>query len=424
MNGNSVNSAMIELGLARINRLLRDTPISWRAIHVAGTNGKGSVCAYASAMLKAANINCGRFTSPHLIDRWDCITVNEKCVDEKYFHEIEAIVKTKDQSEHIKASDFEILTATAFEIFRREKIEMGVVEVGLGGRDDATNLLEHPAVTVITKIGRDHQSFLGSTLEEIALHKAGIMKSGVHCIADGTNNMEVLEVLRRTAARVGAASLLLVPQESDPAGHVWNVAAKEELMDHQLMNISLAFEAVKKAVAYHCPSLDPLRLLPSIQDTVWPGRLQNLDIKLLIGHERNVLLDGAHNTQSAEVLGKYVDGKLRKNHRPVTWIIAISKGKDTRGLLYQLLRSGDNLIAVEFGPVDGMRWVCPEEADSILGAAQAFGISGSSQTCSGHLAQALRLAVQVSNGGPLVVAGSLYLVSDILRLLRRASEKT
>ena len=414
---------MIQLGLARINRLLRDTQISWRAIHVAGTNGKGSVCAYASAMLNVTNINCGRFTSPHLIDRWDCITINEKSVDENYFREIEAAVKARDRSEHIKASEFEILTATAFEIFGREKIEIGVIEVGLGGRNDATNVLEHPAVTVITKIGRDHQAFLGSTLEEIALHKAGIMKKGVHCIADGTNTTEVLEIFRKNAADVGAASLLLVPQESDPSGEMWNVVAKEEFMDHQQMNISLAFEAVKKAVAYHCPPLDPFQLLPSIQNISWPGRLQNLDIRLLIGTEQNVLLDGAHNTQSAEILGTYVDRKLRDNHRPVTWMIAISKGKDTQELLCQLLRSGDNLIAVQFGPVDGMPWICPEEPDSILGAAQDLGISDSSQTFIGNLAQALRLSAQVSNGGPLVVAGSLYLVSDILRLLRQAFEQ-
>ncbi|KAF6229549.1 hypothetical protein HO173_011404 [Letharia columbiana] len=411
---------MIELGLARITRLLKNTPIPWRAIHVAGTNGKGSVCAYASAMLNAGNINCGRFTSPHLIDRWDCITINEKSVDEDFFREVEAAVKTKDQSEDIQASEFEILTATAFEIFNREKIEIGVVEVGLGGRNDATNVLEHPAVTVVTKIGKDHQSLLGSTFEEIALHKAGIMKAGVPCIADGSNTTGVLEVLKSNAVEVGAASLLLVPQDADPAGQVWNVVAKEELMDHQQMNICLAFEAVKEVLSHCYPSLDPLRLLPSIPNAVWPGRLQNLTIRSLAGNEREMLLDGAHNNQSAEVLGTYVDQKLREKHRPVTWMIAMSKGKDIHELLYFLLRSGDNLIAVEFGPVEGMPWVCPEEADSILGAARGLGISDSSQILSGDLAQALQVAVRIADGGPLIAAGSLYLVSDILRLLKQA----
>ncbi|KAL9134328.1 MAG: hypothetical protein Q9175_004489 [Cornicularia normoerica] len=411
---------MIELGLARITRLLKDTQTPWRAIHVAGTNGKGSVCAYASAMLNAGNISCGRFTSPHLIDRWDCITINEKSVNEDFFREVETVVKTKDQSEDIKASEFEILTATAFEIFNREKIEIGVVEVGLGGLNDATNVLEHPAVTVITKIGKDHQFFLGSTLEEIALHKAGIMKNGVHCIADGSNTTEVLEVLKMNAAEVGATSLLLVPQDADSAVQVRNVVAKDELMDHQQMNLYLAFEAVKEVLAHCYPSLDPLRLLPSIPNTV-PGRLQNLNIRSLTDNDREILIDGAHNSQSAEVLGTYVDQRLREKHRPVTWMIAMSKGKDIQELLHCLLRSGDNLVAVDFGPVDGMPWVCPEEADSILSAARGLGnISDCSQTLTGNLAQALQLAVQISDGGPLVAAGSLYLVSDVLRLWKHA----
>ena len=409
---------MIELGLARISRLLRDRPSSWRAIHVAGTNGKGSVCAYVSAMLNAGNVKCGRFTSPHLMDRWDCITINEKTVDEGLFREVEAMVKRKDQSEDIKASEFEILTATAFQIFDREEIEIGVVEVGLGGRDDATNVLEHPAVTVITKIGKDHQSFLGSTLEEIALHKAGIMKTGVHCIADGTNSAGVLEVLKKNATNVGAASLLVVPQDAFPARQVSSVGAKEKLMDHQLMNISLAFEAVNKTLSHCCPTLDTLRLLPSTLNAVWPGRLQSIDIRSLTGNGRGILLDGAHNSQSAEVLATYVDQRARKKGRPVTWIIAISKGKDMQELLYQLLRTGDNLVAVEFGPVDGMPWVYPEEAESILNAARGLGISQCSQASSGNLAQALRLAVQISSGGPVVAAGSLYLVSDVLRLIK------
>ena len=413
---------MIELGLSRISRLLKDTQIPWRAIHVAGTNGKGSVCAYASAMLKAGNINCGRFTSPHLIDRWDCITINEKQVDEGFFREVEAAVKIKDQSEGIKASEFEILTATAFEIFSRAKIEIGVVEVGLGGRDDATNVLDHVAVTVITKIGKDHQGFLGSTVEEIALHKAGIMKNGVHCLADGSNNTQVLEVLKENAAKIGADSLLLVPQDVDPAGQIWSVVAKDKFMNHQQMNLCLAFQAVKEVLARYHPSLDPLRLLLAIPNTVWPGRLQNLNIKALTGSDREVLIDGAHNPQSAEVLRSYVDQELREKHRGVTWMIAMSKGKDIHEVLQQLVKSGDNLVAVDFGPVDGMPWVCPEEADSIVCAARDLAILlNCAQTSTGDLPRALRLAMAVAKGGPLVVAGSLYLVSDVLRLLKLKS---
>src|SRR4051812_42901739 len=130
---------MIELGLGRISRLLRHTPQPWKAIHVSGTNGKGSICAYLSAMLHASGVRCGRFTSPHLIDRWDCITIDEQPVRESIFREAEALVMKRNEVEKIEASEFELLTATAFEVFYKEKVEMGVIEVGLGGRLDATN---------------------------------------------------------------------------------------------------------------------------------------------------------------------------------------------------------------------------------------------------------------------------------------------
>ena len=222
---------MIELGLGRISRLLKDIPIAWRAIHVAGTNGKGSVCSYASAMLNAGSIKCGRFTSPHLIDRWDCITINDRVVDQRLFCQVEDVVKSRDQKNGIKASEFELLTATAFEIFNHEKVEVGVVEVGLGGRNDATNVLQDPLVTVITKIGKDHQSFLGNSLEEIAYQKAGIMKQNVACLVDGSNEGSVIDVLKQNAKESQAAPLTLIPQNLGSEGdqQLWNLLRKKTL---------------------------------------------------------------------------------------------------------------------------------------------------------------------------------------------------
>ncbi len=146
---------MIDLGLARISQLLRYTPQTWKAVHVAGTNGKGSICAYLSAMLQASGARCGRFTSPHLVDRWDCIAVDGRPVSEALFREAEAVVRGRDSADRIGATSFELLTATAFEIFRRAGVDFGVVEVGLGGALDATNAMAHKAVAVISKIGLD-----------------------------------------------------------------------------------------------------------------------------------------------------------------------------------------------------------------------------------------------------------------------------
>ena len=411
---------MIELGLARITRLLKDVPIQWRAIHVAGTNGKGSVCAYASAMLNAGKIKSGRFTSPHLIDRWDCITINEETVDENLFYEVEEAVKSRDQNEGIEASEFELLTATAFEIFNRGKIEVGVIEVGMGGRLDATNILKQPSVTVITKIGKDHQAFLGTTLEEIAYQKAGIMKEGVPCIVDGSNTPGVIEVLRKIAQDVKAASIRLVPQDIGLDRDVWSILEKDHFEEHQQMNICLAYGAIKEVLPEQRYSTNPHALLPIIRKTAWPGRLQTLNIEPLVGRDQDILLDGAHNSQSAEVLGSYVNRKLRQRNLPVTWVVAMSKGKNVQEVLSCFLQPGDKIIAVNFGPVDGMPWVSPEEGDKILDVARSLQASDDSQAAPGALDDALSFAARLANGGPLVIAGSLYLVSDILRLVRRA----
>ena len=415
---------MIELGLGRIARLLRHTPLPWRAIHVAGTNGKGSVCAYASAMLSAAGIKCGRFNSPHLIDRWDCITIDEKTVDESFFYKVGAEVEARNKQEDIRASEFEMLTATAFEIFGREKVDVGVVEVGMGGRLDATNIIDDPSVTVITKIGLDHQAFLGNTLEDIAHQKAGIIKPGVPCLVDGTNPPEVIEILEASAKQVGALPFTRVPQGMDEEHNpLWSTLPKESYETHQRINISLAFEAVKQVVSQKCLSADPERLLAAIEHVAWPGRLQLISISPITGREEDVLLDGAHNIQSAEVLRSYVNRRMRKGRSPVTWVVAFSKGKDLQQTLSSMVMAHDNMIAVQFGAVDGMPWVQAAGAEEILRAARSVGINGQINSVSNNVEAALHLATRISMGGTLVVAGSLYLVSDVLRLLR-SSHKT
>lgn len=410
---------MIEPGLVRISRLLQNTILPWRAIHVAGTNGKGSVCAYSSAMLMAGKLRCGRFTSPHLIDRWDCITIDEETVNENVFLEVEASVQARNKREGIKASEFELLTATAFEIFAREKVEIGVVEVGMGGRQDATNILRHPLVTVITKIGKDHETYLGNSLEEISDQKAGIMREGVPCVVDATNSSEILRIIKKTAENVEAGPLFCISNDvADSNSWIWNILPRDKYEAHQQVNICLAIQAVKLALERTHSPLEILPLLQAIPKTLWPGRLQYLSIKEITDRARHVLLDGAHNVQSAEVLGSYVDAKLRTDGFSVTWVLAFSKGKDLRELLSRLVRPGDTVLASRFGPVDGMPWVQSADVEEILGAAEALDIPVRAHAAT-DTKQALCWATQISNNGPLVVAGSLYQVSAVFRLLRR-----
>lgn len=359
---------MIELGLARITALLRNTPQTWKAIHVAGTNGKGSICAYLNAMLRANRLSCGRFTSPHLVDRWDCITINDSAVSENQFRHFEELVKRRNEEQRLGASEFELLTATAFEIFEAERVEFGVIEVGLGGKLDATNVLKHKTVTIISKIGLDHQSFLGNTLEEIALQKAGILRPSVPCVIDASNPPSVLDVVRSQASLVGASIKLTDLQCTNFGGKLG-----QQLEPHQQQNLLCAYEAFHLAYPGHAMSMH--ELLGVGASAIWPGRLQPISIEKLTGRVEPVLLDGAHNPQSADVLSAFIEKRLRVHGKPITWVLAASAGKDISEISKVLLREGDNIIAVEFGPVDGMPWVRPMSSATILQTIDNVGIT-------------------------------------------------
>ncbi|KAI2630140.1 folylpolyglutamate synthase-like protein [Xylaria nigripes] len=403
---------MIELGLARISALLRNTPQTWKAIHVAGTNGKGSVCAYLDAMLRANQVSRGRFTSPHLVDRWDCITINDDTVSEAQFCHYEELVKKRNDEQRLNASEFELLTATAFEIFEARQVEVGIIEVGLGGKLDATNGLNQKSVAVIAKIGLDHQAFLGNTLEEIARHKAGIIRPGVPCVVDGSNPESVIDVFRSEASSVGASVKVADLQPTTFADKLG-----EQLEPHQKQNLLSAYEAFHLVFPGH--SMSRAELFAAGASAVWPGRLQLISIEKVTGRAAPILLDGAHNPQSAEVLSAYVEKRIRTSSKPTTWVLAASAGKDTSEMMKILLRPGDNVVTVEFGPVDGMPWVKPTSSATLLQAADAIGVSVAAQRdAKADLKTALNWASELAGDGPLVVAGSLYLVSDTLRLLR------
>lgn len=400
---------MIELGLSRITRLLQNNPQTWKAIHIAGTNGKGSTGAYISAMIRAGGRSCAIFNSPHFIDRWDCITINERPVSEKIFLDTEKLVKERDRRESIGASEFELLTATAFEIMNRERVEFGVIEVGMGGALDATNALKHKAVTVITKIGLDHQLILGNTVEEIAVQKAGIMQTGVPCVVDASNLPSVLHVIKEHAMAVAAEVIPTAPTQTET-----DFLSREGFEPHQIQNITTAVQAYRSACPEETISLK--QVLPTVKSARIPGRLQRID-----RNGAKMLLDGAHNVQSAEVLAEYVQKHLRADGQPVTWVLAASEGKDVRGILEVLLKPNDLVTAVRFGPVDGMPWVRPQDPRGILAAAETCGaVTFGSDENIGIVA----LDIAPRKGGPVVVAGSLYLVSDLLRYMRSNNTAT
>lgn len=458
---------MIELGLSRISRLLATTQLPWRAVHVAGTNGKGSTCAYISHMLEVYNkfqpetsppvkrIKYGRFTSPHLTERLDCININGKQISLEVFQRIEREVLSRNEDLAISATEFEVLTATAFSAFTQADLDVGVVEVGVGGRLDATNIIGQttederisrppPLVTAITSLGFDHGDLLGKTMRQIASNKAGIIKSGIPIVYACAGYPEwaiASEVIQEQATEKHAGEAHRI-DDTYTAYHVWRTfdeeLSREEMDDpgwerccqDGSTNGGIALQSAW--IALHrlerlgqLSRLDKQRLLLRLahvpRTKTWPGRMQLVDLGPLLGTKQSVLIDGAHNRESALYLRRGLSGLLEG--RRMHLVTACSKGKDMEAIFTALLSPGDAVTAVEFGPVDGMPWVRPAPAESVYEAVgniePSIQIEKAGKTLLDTLKQAAASAR--ANNRQLVVAGSLYLVGDVLRLLERYS---
>jgi dihydrofolate synthase len=333
---------------------------------------------------------------------------------------------------------------TAFELFTRQNVQVGVVETGMGGLEDSTNILRDKAVTVISHIGLDHQKFLGNTLTEVAKHKAGILRKDVPLIYDATNAPEVVNVIKATAAEVGASPILPKHVLPTAVGSLF-VSFGRTLYNrkHLRTNISCAFAAVREVLpqlGYEWAQSTKGRLgtqrqlEDAIMGTVNPGRVQEVDLVNLVGagEKRFALLDGAHNVSAAEQLELTVRNDVRtvrKGHKrgylpelPVTWVLALSKGKGIAEITKPLIWKGDSAVTVEFGPVDGMPWVEATPADEIADVVRGLGAE-EVKAYGKDVFGALKWAVEQAGANPIVVTGSLYLISDVLRMLREADTK-
>jgi folylpolyglutamate synthase len=356
------------------------------------------------------------------------------------FREVEEKYLKYSAAEGIKASEFEVLTATAFDIFTREEVDVAVVEVGMGGRLDATNVLPSPLVAVISKISLDHQSWLGNTLEDIAREKAGILKPGVPCIVDHTNVPAVKQTIEAVAAEVGAGPIVYT---NDVFGIVDGLKNWKQVFDsippHQQANTACAWAAVHQALqTLGLPALQAEEVMPGLKKLEVPGRLQKIQLKSIVDSDTSFLLDGAHNADSARVLGEYVASHFRNSKKPpklhkygyvledpnmVVWVLAMTEGKDAKEIIKNLnIKKNDQVITVEYGPVEGMPWVramhCSELRRRVRGASVE---NPRVHVCQQDVVGALRFAAKVSErhgGRPVVIAGSLYLASDVLRLQR------
>ncbi|KAI8644148.1 Mur ligase [Parasitella parasitica] len=409
----------MNFGLERIHSLLEALgrpDERTQIVHVAGTNGKGSVCAYIASVLGTCGYSVGRFNSPHLIEPRDSINVNGQAVSQLLYDEAFAHVHQLNKKGAIGASSFECLVGAAFYVFDKAKLDFVVLEVGLGGLLDATNAIRHPAMTVITAIGLDHAHILGHTLEEIATAKAGIMKTECPVVIAPQDSNNVLDTLIRHADKTGAPYKVVQPSEFirsdicqldfDQVHYTYPIRL---VGDYQRMNSATAVTALDWMYRMKLITMTPEQLAVGMKETRWPGRLDWVTIGKYGLHQ--ILVDGAHNPPATIALREYIDSLAKSR---VIWIIGSTAGKDLHAMMQELIQPQDAVFAVTFTQPAGMPWIkSSSPSDIAKEAAQAQYV----ECCSG-LDDALHKAGKMfTENDVAVLCGSLYLVADLYRKL-------
>ncbi|MEH1918053.1 bifunctional folylpolyglutamate synthase/dihydrofolate synthase [Nostoc sp.] len=438
----------VHLGLDRIVNLLANLGNPHHqvlVIHVAGTNGKGSVCAYLSSVLTEAGYRTGRYTSPHLVDWTERICLNEQPISSEelsqLLEKVQAVIRPDDES----ATQFEVITAAAWLYFAQQQVDVAVVEVGLGGRLDATNVCLEPLVTLITSISREHWQQLGPTLADIAREKAGILKTGCPVVV-GPLPPEADKVVRSRALELQCP--IFTPQPARQIATGWaeyetiqNDALYETLRERGLANAALTKFKIQnlKLIKYPLPLAGQIQLTNSalalaaleilqqqgwqiseeaitngMAKTKWPGRMQ-----WTTWNNHKLLLDGAHNTAAAQVLRQYVDSLDAVNHKPVNWVMGMFADKDHTDIFTALLRPGDRLYLVPI-PVEPWAGRTSADLDYLSNLAYSLCPELSDRQIHPDLSTALEAVTTTATTEDLIVlCGSLYLVGDFLQMRNR-----
>lgn len=391
-------------------------------VHVAGTNGKGSVCAMVTRALGASGLRTGLYTSPHLDRIEERVAVGGTPVDAGTFEaSVANVLAAADAARadgrlEVSPTFFEVTTAAAFDVFRRAQVDIAIIEVGLGGRFDATNIVQ-PVATAITSIAMDHERHLGSTLTAIAGEKAGIAKPGVPLVV-GTLPEEAMEVVRRTAAMVGAPIVLAegaVTEASVDEG-VASVVIENQgggrapvrlalAGRHQVANAATAVRLLEVLAAQGVPVTENA-VVAGLTGARWPGRLEWLQTP-----QGRVLLDAAHNPAGAGALASYLrDAGIA----PLPFVLAAMQDKDVAGMLKPLRDVVSLVVATE---VPGARaWPARDLATQVSAALPGTQVMWES-------APEAALAHALTQSPRAVVSGSIYLMGPLRARLLAAGAK-
>jgi dihydrofolate synthase/folylpolyglutamate synthase len=415
------------LGLERITTLLSrlgDPHLALPPVfHVAGTNGKGSTCAFLRAALEADGRTVHAFTSPHLVRFNERIRIAGKLIEDDALAAL--LARVLDVAEGVNASFFEVTTAATFLAFAETPADACIIEVGLGGRLDATNILSDPAVCGIAQLGIDHQAFLGDTLQQIAAEKAGIAKPGVPLVTMRYSR-EAAAAVRDAAARAGAQWI--------PMGAGWDAAIYRERLhyrdadgridlplprlsgQHQPMNLALAVAMLRHQ---HVLPVHEAALRAAPLWAHWPARLQRLDngplLAPLADHDgtlaRTVWLDGGHNAGAGEMLGTFFDTQRLAGER-LHIVIGMLENKDIDAFLAPL---EGKVAHIHCLPVPGHAHH-PAERFSQVAARWGIGCTAHENPGEAIAAIAALSDAGADSAAPILICGSLYLAGEVLRL--------
>jgi dihydrofolate synthase/folylpolyglutamate synthase len=421
---NALHPKRIDLSLDRVQRLLAALGSPERklppVIHVAGTNGKGSTVAFLRAILEAAGQRVPVYTSPHLVRFNERFRIGES--GEGRLVSGEELVATLEECERVNAGApitvFEITTAVGILLFARHPADVLLMEVGLGGRLDATNVVDNPLATIVTPISIDHTEFLGDTLEKIAAEKAGIFKRGVPAIV-AAQSRDVLAVLERQAARLHAP-LKIAGEDWTATEERGRLVYQDEtgLLDlpapklygrHQFENAGLAIAALRAIPRF---KISPAAFEAGLVKADWPARLHRLGqgrLVELVPAGSELWLDGGHNPDGGRAIAAALADLEERVSRPLVLIVGMLASKDCEGFLRNFTGLARRLIAVPVPRAEkGL------SAEAVADAARAIGLAATSRD---NLDEALDAARKLDLDPPprILITGSLYLAGEVLR---------
>jgi dihydrofolate synthase / folylpolyglutamate synthase len=403
----------VRLGLDRTFALLAacgDPHTRFRALHVAGTNGKGSTCATLDAVLQRMGFRVGRYSSPHLIDFSERVLINGVAADEASV--MAWLQQHRDDIDRLGATFFEATTVMAFDLFAQAGVDVAVVEVGLGGRLDSTNVIT-PMVAAVTAIGLDHREYLGDTLSEIAMEKAGIFKRGVPAVI-GDLDPQIIETLRNAAHAAGASSVIVaaeaLPLQSVSVSAegtsivlgdgIAELALTSSLVGaHQAQNVATAVSVLRAAPVEFHPSAE--ELADGVRHTRLAGRFQRAG---------SWLFDVAHNADGIATVVSTLQAVAPD--RPLSAVVCVLSDKDWRAMLDALLPIVD-CIWLTHAPTapESRQWPLDDVAR------YARGHAGSRATVRVEPDFSLALAQAPVGAATVLVTGSFHTVGDAMQRL-------